>query len=65
MHLNWQPYPLPMSTVDTKGLLIGIIGGLGLGLLLGSEFTGRYMTLVGAALILISLVSMVILQYKK
>jgi len=46
------------------GVAIGIIGGIGLGLLLGSEFTGQYSTLVGAVLMASSLVSMGILSYK-
>jgi len=46
------------------GITIGIIGGIGLGLLLGSEFSGRYITILGAILIVISLISMGILSYK-
>ncbi len=30
--------------MNEKGLAIGIIGGIGLGLLLGSEFSGSYAT---------------------
>jgi hypothetical protein len=44
--------------MDEKSLLIGIIGGIGLGLLLGSEFAGRYATLAGAVLMVVSLLSM-------
>jgi len=51
--------------MDKRGLSIGIIGGLGLGLLLGSEFSGSYITYFGAILILISLISMGILSYNK
>ena len=43
--------------MEKKGLFIGIIGGFGLGLLLGSEFAGRYITIFGAILVIISLVS--------
>jgi len=51
--------------MDKRGLSIGIIGGLGLGLLLGSEFSGSYITYFGTILIVISLISMGILSYKK
>ena len=46
------------------GLSIGIIGGIGLGLMLGSEFSGRYITILGAILVIMSLVAMGILSYK-
>jgi len=39
------------------------IGGLGLGLLLGSEFSGSYITIIGAVLLIITLISMIILSY--
>jgi len=48
-----------------SGLGIGVIGGIGLGLLLGSEFSGRYITILGATLIVISLVAMGFLSYKR
>ena len=51
--------------MNKSGLGIGIIGGLGLGILLGSEFSGSYTTYFGAILVLISLISMGILSYKK
>jgi hypothetical protein len=44
--------------MDENSLLIGIIGGIGLGMQLGSEFARRYATLAGAVLIMVSLVSM-------
>jgi predicted MFS family arabinose efflux permease len=47
------------------GVSIGIIGGIGLGILLGSEFSGRYMTLAGALLVVIALLSLVFLSKKK
>ena len=53
-----------MSNIGKIGLNIGVIGGIGLGLLLGSEYPGRNITLIGAALVLISLVSMCVLSYK-
>jgi hypothetical protein len=46
------------------GITIGITGGIGLGLLLGSEFSGRYITILGAILIVISIISMGILSFK-
>jgi hypothetical protein len=51
--------------MDKFGLGIGVIGGLGLGLLLGSEFSGTYITIFGAILIILSLISMGALSYKK
>ncbi len=51
--------------MDKTGLGIGVIGGFGLGLLLGSEFSGSYVTIFGAILVVISLVSMGVLSYKK
>ena len=51
--------------MDKNGLSIGIIAGLGLGLLLGSEFSGSNITILGAILVLISLVSMGVLSYKE
>ena len=51
--------------MEKTGIAIGITGGIGLGLLLGSEFSGRYITLIGAALIIISIISLIVLSYKK
>lgn len=51
--------------MEKLGLGIGIIGGLGLGLLLGSEFSGSYATYFGAILVIISLISIGVLSYKK
>ena len=48
-----------------KGLAIGILGGIGLGLLLGSEFSGRYITLIGAVFIIVSILSLIVFSYKK
>ena len=50
--------------MDKLALIIGIIGGAGLGLLLGSEFSGRYITIIGAILVLISIISIGVLSYK-
>jgi len=46
------------------GLCIGVIGGIGLGLLLGSEFSGSSVTILGTILVLISLISMGVMSYK-
>ena len=50
--------------MDKSGLSIGVIGGVGLGLLLGSEFSGTNVTILGAILVVISLISMGFLSYK-
>jgi hypothetical protein len=50
--------------MEKTWLSIGIIGGIGLGLILGSEFSGRYITILGAILVVISLISMGFLSYK-
>jgi hypothetical protein len=50
--------------MEKTGLGIGVIGGIGLGLLLGSEFSGSNVTILGAILIVISLISMGVLSYK-
>ena len=50
--------------MEKDGIGIGVVGGLGLGLLLGSEFSGSNVTILGAVLIVISLVSMGVLSYK-
>jgi len=49
--------------MDKTGLLVGIIGGVGLGLLLGSEYSSRYFTILGAILVIISIFSMSVLSY--
>ena len=51
-------------SMDKIGLSVGIIGGVGLGLMLGSEFSGRYITILGAILVIISIVSIGLLSYK-
>ena len=50
--------------MDKSGLGTGVIGGIGLGLLVGSEYSGSNITLLGAILVVISLISMGILSYK-
>ena len=51
--------------MDKGSLSLGIIGGCGLGLLLGSQFSGRSATILGAILEIIFLFSMGILLYRK
>jgi len=53
-----------MSDIGKIGLTIGVVGGIGLGLLIGSEYPGRDITLIGAAFSIISLVSLCVLSYK-
>jgi len=48
--------------MDKAALFIGILGSLGLGILLGSELHGRYVTIVGASIVIISLISMAALS---
>jgi len=50
--------------MDKLAVFIGIIAGIGLGLLLGREFSNRYITIIGAVLVIISILSMVVLSYK-
>ena len=50
--------------MEKTGLSIGIIGSVGLGLLLGSEYSGSNVTILGAILVVISLISMGILSHK-
>jgi len=50
--------------MNKTGLSVGIIGGIGLGLLLGSEFPGRYITIIGAVLVIISIITIGVLSYK-
>ena len=50
--------------MEKTGLSVGIIGGIGLGLMLGREFSSRYVTLLGAGLVIISIVSICVLSYR-
>ena len=43
------------------GYATAITGGIGLGLLLGSEYAGKFVTLLGAALSLIAIVTIIVL----
>ncbi len=45
-------------------LTAGIVGGIGLGLLLGSEYSGRSATLLGAGLISIFIIALGALSYQ-
>ena len=60
----WINVGISMKSIEKMGLSVGIIGGIGLGLMLGSEFSGRYITILGAVLVIISLVAMGVLSYK-
>ena len=51
--------------MDKNGLGTGVIGGIGLGLLIGSEYSGINITILGAIFVVISLISMGILSYKE
>jgi hypothetical protein len=51
--------------MDKIGLGIGILSGLGLGFLIGSEFSGSIITLIGAGLLLISLIGMIVSSLRK
>ena len=44
------------------GFVIAVIGGIGLGLLLGNEFSGLIITIFGAIFILLSIISTIILS---
>lgn len=50
--------------MDKTGVTIGIIGGIGLGLLLGNEFSGRYITIIGAILVVMALFSIAFLSIR-
>lgn len=51
--------------MNKGGLSVGIIGGIGLGLLVGSEFPGKEITILGAILVIISLIALGVLSYKE
>jgi len=53
------------KAMDNTAIVIGVAGGLGLGLLLGNEFAGTFITILGALLIVVSLGSMVLLSSNK
>ncbi len=53
-------------TQDEKiGYAVAVAGGIGLGLLLGSEFPGTFTTLLGAALALIAIAMIAALTFRK
>jgi hypothetical protein len=49
-----------MARKTNLGYAIAVVGGIGLGLLLGSEFAGTYTTLLGAALTIIAVATIAI-----
>lgn len=49
--------------LNKSGLTVGIFSGIGLGLLVGSEFSGRNITILGAIVLTTSLCSMATLLY--
>lgn len=51
--------------MNRTGVAIGVAGGLGLGLLLGSEFSGRIVTIAGAAIMTVSIILMIVLSAGK
>ncbi len=53
------------KAMDNTDVVIGVAGGIGLGMLLGNEFAGTFITLLGALLIVASLASMILLSTKK
>lgn len=54
-----------MAHKENIGYATAVAGGIGLGLLLGSEFPGTYATLLGAALTVIAIAGMVILSFRR
>ena len=51
--------------MEKTGIATGVIGGIGLGLLIGSELSGTYITLLGAILLIISILSTATFSYMK
>jgi hypothetical protein len=47
------------------GYTIAIFLGLGLGLLIGNEFAEKIITIIGAIFVIASLISMIVLSYRK
>jgi hypothetical protein len=55
-----------MKSTEKTGITLGIIGGLGLGLLLGREFSySNITTIIGAILIVISFLCIGFLSFKE
>ena len=52
-----------MAHHEKIGYATAIAGGIGLGLLLGSEFPGTFATLLGAALTILAIVSIAVLSF--
>ena len=53
-----------MYEIGKTGLIIGLIGGIGLGLLLGAEYSFRYTTIIGAVLVCLSLSLKIYISFK-
>jgi len=51
--------------MDRNEIGIGILGGFGLGLLLGSEFSGTIITLIGAGCIVVFIFAIIALSVRK
>ena len=54
-----------MEKEERIGYILAIVGGIGLGLLIGSELSGREITGIGAGFAALSLLATVILTLKK
>ena len=54
-----------MEQQDKIGFIVCILCCIGLGLMLGSEFSGRYITIIGAGSVLVSLIGMIYFCLKK
>ena len=54
-----------VNNMDKIGVLLGVVGGIGLGILLGSEFSGTTITLVGAGIMIIFFLALGILTFLK
>jgi hypothetical protein len=65
VHIVTQLLDLVVVIMDKIGLGIGIVGGLGLGMLVGSELSGSTITLIGAGLVVISLIAMIVFSLRK
>ncbi len=48
--------------MDTKGYLLAILGGFGLGLLVGGEFAGPVVTVSGGVILAAVIIAMLLLR---
>ena len=60
----WINVEISMKSIKKLELSVGIIGGIGLGLMLEREFSGLYITILEAILVIVSIVSIGLLSYK-